>query len=614
MVRLSSPCLFILVLCVLVPITAQAQVINEYVANHTGNTDDHEYVEIFGSPSTDYSSLTIVEIEGDVDTSTGSIGRIDQFFTVGTTDGSGYWTTGMLTEKLENGSMTLLLVSGFFGHIGDDVDIDNDGDIDIIADFWATVIDQVSVWDGDSGDGLYCTTVLSQSMDDDYHTPGGATIDNVFRAGLTKGGGAWSTGFLSDNLEGGSTTILLVKDFTGALDDDLDGDDNGTFDASPLPWSEITDGVAVTDGDAGDFAYTGTVLDPDFDGSGTAVLGASRFHSGIDTDAGTDWIRNDFDGAGLSGFPGTITSGEAYNTPLLANRVTPGDYYASVDDTTQTTLRTTLHDAIKDHIRHEYSTDGTDVWDILKEADEDPNNGNNVLTVYKNSTVVKSENPNILNREHTWPKSLGFPDKTLSNSPYTDCHMLMMADPSYNESRSNRAYGTCDASCAKYVTDENNGAGGVGGPYLGDSNWGKGTAATGTWETWVGRRGDVARAQMYFDVRYEGGTHGFVGTDEPDLILTDDTGLIAASQTGSNESTAYMGRRSVLLQWAASDPVSADEIARNEVVYKHQGNRNPFVDHPEWVSCIFEGTGCGEEIFTDGFEDGTTGGWSTATP
>ncbi len=116
------------------------------------------------------------------------------------------------------------------------------------------------------------------------------------------------------------------------------------------------------------------------------------------------------------------------------------------------------------------------------------------------------------------------------------------------------------------------------------------------------------------DLRYEGGAHGFVGTAEPDLILTDDTSLIAASQTGSNESTAYMGRLSVLLQWAAEDPVSAEELTRNEVVYKYQGNRNPFVDHPEWVSCIFEGTGCTGRIFSDGFENGTTDGWSISAP
>ena len=709
MPRFSPRCILILaVLCTLTPIFVQAQMINEFVANHEGaSPDPHEYVEVFGSPLANYSNLTIVEIEGDVSTSTGTIGYIDRVFAVGTTDSDGYWTTGFLSEDLENGSMTLLLVDGFTGAVGDDVDANNDGVIDNVL--WSNIIDELTVWDGDAGDGRYSSVVLSSSMDGSYFTPGGASripngtdtdtvddwmrnnffgdglpdmfgsaspgeayntpgvendwnpgpnplinefvldhvgaddheyievfglpetsywndhwvlvidgdsedagrIDNVFRVGLTGGGGAWTTGFLGDELEGNSTTILLVKDFTGSVGDDVDSNDDGTLNFS-LPWSEIIDGVAVRDGDAGDFAYASPILDPNFDGMGTTVLGGSRFHSGIDTDAGADWIRNDFDGAGLTGFAGSITGGEAFNTPGLANRVTLDDYYASVDDESQVSLRSTLHDVIKDHIRHEYTTDGTDTWDILNEADEDPGNAFNVLTVYKNSSVPEGDSS--YNREHTWPKSFGFPDNTLSNSPYTDCHQLMLADGDYNTARSNRVFGTCSLACAEYETDINNGVGGGSGVYPGNSNWGTGTAETGVWEAWIDKRGDVARAQLYLDVRYEGGVHGFLDFAEPDLVLTDSTSLIASTQTGSNQGTAYMGRLSVLLQWVAEDPVSADELTRNEAVYKHQGNRNPFVDHPEWVSCIFEGTGCGGAIFGNGFEDGTTDGWSSTTP
>ena len=53
-----------------------------------------------------------------------------------------------------------------------------------------------------------------------------------------------------------------------------------------------------------------------------------------------------------------------------------------------------------------------------------------------------------------------------------------------------------------------------------------------------------------------------------------------------------MGRLSVLLQWHLADPVDAAELARNDVIESFQGNRNPFVDHPEWVACVFQGT-CG---------------------
>ncbi len=57
------------------------------------------------------------------------------------------------------------------------------------------------------------------------------------------------------------------------------------------------------------------------------------------------------------------------------------------------------------------------------------------------------------------------------------------------------------------------------------------------------------------DVRYEGGTHGDTGASEPDLILTDDESLIAASNTGNNEPVAYMGILSVLLQWGRAERV-----------------------------------------------------------
>ena len=49
-----------------------------------------------------------------------------------------------------------------------------------------------------------------------------------------------------------------------------------------------------------------------------------------------------------------------------------------------------------------------------------------------------------------------------------------------------------------------------------------------------------------------------------------------------------MGRLSVLLAWHHEDPVDAVELHRNDVISAHQGNRNPFIDHPDWVSCVFE--------------------------
>jgi endonuclease I len=271
----------------------------------------------------------------------------------------------------------------------------------------------------------------------------------------------------------------------------------------------------------------------------------------------------------------------------------PPGYYDSVDTTDAASLRATLHEVIDDHTRFPYSSSSTDTWDILETAQEDSNNSNNVIDVYRNRSYTKiggGQGP--YNREHTWPKSYGFPDDNSGNYPYTDCHQLYLCDSDYNSFRGNNPFRYCNAGCTERTTDLNNGQGGGSGTYPGNSNWHQGTGPSGTWETWIGRRGDIARAQLYLDVRYEGGVHGVTGASEPDLILTDSEALIAASSTGNNESVAYMGMLSVLLQWHLEDPVDALEMAENDVVFGFQGNRNPFVDHPEWVDCLFNNA-CG---------------------
>lgn len=268
----------------------------------------------------------------------------------------------------------------------------------------------------------------------------------------------------------------------------------------------------------------------------------------------------------------------------------PQDYYATVDPSTRDNLRRTLHELIDDHKRFPYSSTATDTWDVLEEADQDPGNPNNILDLYRNTSIPKQGGGNTFyNREHSWPKSYGFPDDEASNHPYTDCHMLFLSNSGYNSSRSNKPYGTVTGSASEKPTEENSGQGGGNGAYPGNSNWTENVTELGSWETWRGRRGDVARALLYMDVRYEGGQHQN-GSAEPDLILTNDLSLIRASHTGNNEPRAYMGYLSVLLEWHAQDPVDDKERRRNGVVQRHQGNRNPFIDHPEWVGYLYAGT------------------------
>ena len=262
----------------------------------------------------------------------------------------------------------------------------------------------------------------------------------------------------------------------------------------------------------------------------------------------------------------------------------PAGYYNSVDETNPTTLRNSIHNVIKDHTRFPYTSSAVDTWDVLEIADEDQDNAGNVITVYQNDTNAKQGGGNTFyNREHSWPKSYGFPNDGSTNYPYTDMHHLFIADSGYNSSRSNKPYDYCLSGCSEKTTLVNNSRGGPG-----FSNWTAGSFTQGMWEVWAGRKGDVARALMYMDIRYEGEIHGVTGVSEPDLILTDNLTLIENSNQGSNISTAYMGLLSVLITWHNDDPVDLIELQHTEAVFSFQGNRNPFVDHPEWVACVFE--------------------------
>lgn len=690
-----------------------AQVLNEIVVNHTG-TDTHAFVELAGTASTSYSTLRILEVEGDSD----SPGTVDRVVTPGTTDAAGIWATTVPTtaggaNDFENGTVTALLVSGWSGSVGLDLDTNNDGTLD--ATPWTTLLDAVAIHDGGASDRTYSGgVVLASGFDGDSFVPGGlsripsgvdtnttddwarndfdgagfsgfvgtpdpgealntpgavnqavggggADLDpvlnelivehvgadsaemvevwgqistsyataavvvldgegdpgealHVWTVGTTNGAGLWRTPALgTDAIDPTSLTVLLVEGWTGALGQDLDSNDDGTLDTTP--WTAIYDSVAIDDGAGADLFYSPVVLAPGFGGEASAVGGASRLPQGADTDAGADWVRNDFDGEGLAGFPdGTLGAGEARNTPAATNRRRLADVWSGIVASTPEELRAAVHERIADHQRFAYSSGDADTWEILELADENPADPSEIVDVYLNEDYVKfGGGTGPYNREHTWAQSWGFPVDALDNYPRSDTHHLFLSEVDYNADRGRRPFANCSAACTRLGTVANNGVGGVSGAYPSDSNWVTGPDdQSGIFEVWDHRKGDVARAILYLDVRYEGGVHAATGYAEPDLVATDDLGLIAASATGSNELLAHMGRLSALLAWHAADPPDAGDVARNDVVWRYQGNRNPFVDHPEWVACIWAGD-CGA-LFVDGFEAGDTSAWSSAVP
>lgn len=267
----------------------------------------------------------------------------------------------------------------------------------------------------------------------------------------------------------------------------------------------------------------------------------------------------------------------------VAAAVSSIGYYQRVNTVSASQLRCSLHEIIKGHTIYPYSGGATNAWTILEIAQRDPSNPNKIIDIYRNRSYnAISDRAGVgsgttYNREHTWPNSLGFANNSLA--AYTDTHMLWLSDTGQNSSRGNKPFAYCASGCTELPTEVNNG---VGGP--GQSNWVKTPDGnTGSFEIWNHRKGEMARAMFYMAIRYEGiASEDAHDGNIPDLELTDYRYLIVV--TSNTAAKAYMGLLTDLLAWHLSDPPDAAEIARNDVIQSFQGNRNPFVDHPEWVS------------------------------
>ncbi len=233
----------------------------------------------------------------------------------------------------------------------------------------------------------------------------------------------------------------------------------------------------------------------------------------------------------------------------------PGDppsyeeYYTAAEGKTGSNLKSALHNIIDDHTTLSYS----EVWGALRNTDEDPANLNNVLLLYSGRSQSKFTNGGGVddwNREHVWAKSHG--DFGTSQGAGTDLHHLRPTDVTVNSSRGNLDF---DNGGSEHSEAPGN-------YYDGDS-----------WEPRDEVKGDVARMIFYMAVRYEG------DSGEVDLEL---------NEYVNNGSAPYHGKISVLLEWHAEDPVDSREIRRNNIIFEdYQGNRNPFIDHPEWAEMIW---------------------------
>ncbi len=248
----------------------------------------------------------------------------------------------------------------------------------------------------------------------------------------------------------------------------------------------------------------------------------------------------------------------AWGTPLsptfgLVSSTEPSNYYDPIEGLSDVALEQAIQDIIAEEGVVRAQT-YTDVVDILKEADQNPANSNQVWLVYTEQGRAKldyqttSNSVGKWNREHTFPRSRGgfnsieaddIPDgiNTFWNTNAdslrhgnSDAHALRAADGPENSSRSNQYYGD----------------------YVGP------VGTVGSF------KGDVARSVLYMQLRFNG------------LSVIENP--IAVGE---------MGYLSTLLDWHRNDPPDDFEMNRNNIVYNWQFNRNPLIDKPDLVEYIW---------------------------
>jgi endonuclease I len=249
----------------------------------------------------------------------------------------------------------------------------------------------------------------------------------------------------------------------------------------------------------------------------------------------------------------------------LAAAQAPASYYQSAAGLSGTQLQSALHTIIDNHTvlsytpglwNAYYTTDNrgnNKVWDIYSDI---PGGTPSYLYTLGSSQCGNGANRenSCYNREHVWPQS-----KFNSASPMvSDLWIVYPTDYYVNNQRGNMPYGKVTSPSKTFLN----------GSKIGSNTYPG--APTGTcFEPIDSFKGDIARSYFYIATRYLGEDANW-----------DDWEM--ATRAVLKPWTVQM-----LLSWHRMDPVSAKEISRNNAVYALQRNRNPYIDSPQYVECIW---------------------------
>ncbi|WP_156907046.1 endonuclease [Epilithonimonas caeni] len=275
--------------------------------------------------------------------------------------------------------------------------------------------------------------------------------------------------------------------------------------------------------------------------------------------------------------------------PAFISAQAPEGYYSGTENLTGYMLKTKLHDIISTKTYNWNYEDLKTLYgqtDIDKYYDYDASNTIYLLDIYSNNptgttayhytlnNIIGSANAEGLgwNREHMMPQS----SFNSAYPMYSDLFFVIPTDARINQLRSNYPYGKAGSTVYYNFTN------------------GSKQAANGTPNaTYTGRvfepidefKGDIARSLLYYAVRYEGKLGSFNYTTNAADPTKDQNPL-----DGTEEKAYENWYIAMLLYWHQLDPVSQREIDRNNSVFNIQKNRNPFIDHPEWVNLIWDQT------------------------
>ena len=263
------------------------------------------------------------------------------------------------------------------------------------------------------------------------------------------------------------------------------------------------------------------------------------------------------------------------------------NYYAAIGSETCSNLKTALHNLIDDHTTVSYgslwtyyqTTDdhindsGTEtiVWDMYS---DNPTGAENEFTFVSEQCGTYQGEGDCYNREHSFPKSWW--GGSTSVPQYTDIFTVVPVDGWINGIRSNNPYGEVQSGTETHIMGN--------GTRLGSSSITIPGYSGSVFEPIDSYKGDLARGYFYMATRYEDVIAGWENINtETDAVLD-----------GSSYTVYEPWMVNMLISWHNSDPVDQKEIDRNESIYGIQGNRNPFIDHPEYVDLIWNNCSGGD--------------------